>query len=162
VTFRLYSLCVVCAIATLALLTMGAAPKPRVSGVGAAFAIAPDSSVRVTVTVTIRGQLQPGDQIRDKLSKDGAVVVNKVVAALSYTDSLPAPAYGATSCYTASARVVYPNGQQSPEKSSEPWCYTRPELPIPPAEIDSVTVTPAQAALMPADTLRFAAAVFSR
>jgi hypothetical protein len=162
VTFRLYSLCVVCAIATLALLTMGAAPKPRVNTVAASFVVAPDSSVSATARVTIRGQMQSGDLIRYKFAKDGAVLVNVVKPDLSYTASLPAPAYGATSCYTVAARVVYPNGTQSAERTSEPWCWTRPEATPPPAEIDSVVITPATVALKPADTLRFAAAVFSR
>jgi hypothetical protein len=149
-----------CLVATLALYGF-APPKPRVEALAASFAIAPDSTVTATAAVSIRGTLQPGDLIRYKFSKDGVVVVNVTKPDLAYTASLPAPAYGATSCYTVASRVVYPSGLQSAEKLSAPWCYTRPALPDPPAEIDSVTITPAQVTLAPGGSVQFAVVVSS-
>jgi len=150
-------LCFVCLVATLALYGF-APPRPRVDGLTATFAIAPDSTVTATAQVTVRGTMQAGDQIRYKFLKDGVVAVNIARPELTYTASLPAPAYGATSCYVAAARVVYANGTQSPEKASGQWCYTRPGLP--PAEIDTVIlVTPEQAMLGPGGSQQFSATV---
>jgi hypothetical protein len=137
------------------------APKSKVAGVGAVFAVAPDSTVSATITVRVRGTLKVGDQIRYKVRKDSIdTVFNKVAPPFSLSATgLPAPAYGATSCYTPSARVVYANGTQSGEVAGAPWCYTRPAEPG--AEIDSVTITPSEVSLGLGKTQQFTAAVFS-
>jgi hypothetical protein len=148
-----------CLVATLALYGF-APPRPRVEALAASYTIAPDSTVTATASVTIRGTLQPGDLIRYKFAQDGVVVVNLTRPEMTYTQALPAPAYGATSCYTVASRVVYTNGTQSAEKTSAPWCYTRPALPEPPAEIDSVTITPASVSMSPAGVQQFCALIY--
>jgi hypothetical protein len=156
VTVRTFLLAVGCAIATVVL--MAAAPKPRVTAIGVAFTIAPDSTVTATAGVRIRGTLQPGDQIRFKFTKDGVVVANQVVPELSVTQTLPAPGYGQTSSYNACARVVYPSGTQSAEVCGlTPWVYTRPGLP--PAEVESVELLPASLSLSAGQSATFTATV---
>jgi hypothetical protein len=162
VSTRIKILCLGCAVATV-LLAGFAAPKDQVRDVSAAFVVAPDSTVTATATVAIKGKFQPGDQLRYKFAKDGSVLLNTVQPGLTYTATgLTAPGYGETACYTVGARIVYANGTQTAEKSSAPWCYTRPALPEPPAEIDSVTITPASATVGLGKTQRFVAAVFAR
>ena len=138
----------------------GFAYRTNVKGVAASFRIGPDSNVVATATVSLTRPLKAGDAIRYKFYRDGVVVLNEVPpgAPLTYTASnLPAPAYGATACYHVGARIIYANGSQSGEKPSEPWCYTRPVPPEPPAEIEGVTITPAEVALGAGGTVQFTA-----
>jgi hypothetical protein len=156
VTVRTFLLAVGCAVAVVVL--MAAAPKPRVTAIGVAFTIAPDSTVTATAGVRIRGTLQPGDQIRFKFTKDGVVVANQLVSELSLTQTLPAPGYGQTSSYNACARVVYPSGTQSAEVcGTTPWVYARPGLP--PAEVESVELLPASLSLSAGQSATFTATV---
>lgn len=124
-------------------LVLALAPiRPKVSGTGASFSLAPDSTVNATVTVTVRGTLQSGDFIRYKVKVDTGYVANKLAPPYSYAfTGLPAPAYGATFTYYGCARVQYANGSQSGEVcSTAGWVYTRPSAP--PATIDSVRIRP--------------------
>lgn len=144
-TFRTLVMALACLVAAFALMAF-APPKPRVTGTGAVFTIAPDSTVRAQARVTLTGQLRPGDQIRYKFRKDGVVIHNVVEPGLtSSVYELPAPAYGATAAYDACARAVYANGTQGTEKCSPAWTYTRPDLPAP--EVETVEILPASVGL---------------
>jgi hypothetical protein len=163
VTFRLYSLCVVCAIATLALFTMGAAPRPRtVSGVVAGdFPCATASCTAVASWKHGRNWRPSTDSIR-VVWRDAAssLLRRQFTRGTADTLTVPAPALGSPLTGTV-AVCVFRAGFVEPACAA-PVAFSIETQDSPPDAPDSVIVTPAQAALMPADTLRFQAVVFSR
>ena len=133
-------------------------PRPKIGTVGASFLVAPDSTVNATATVSMTGTLQPGDSIRYKFLKDGVVLLNKSSVATTMQANMPAPAYGASSSYTASAQITRAGSNVGPVVTSPAWVYTRPAAPVP--TIDSVRITPASATLAPGGTLQFTATAY--
>jgi hypothetical protein len=160
VTVRTFLLAVGCAVAVVVLMA-AAPPRPKIAAVGASFVVAPDSTVTATVAVSVRGTLQPGDMIRYKVKRDGVFIANELGSPPSRTfASLPAPAYGATSVYHGCARVQYANGSQGLELcSTTGWSYTRPMPPEPPAEVESVEITPASFSSAPGQATLLTATV---
>lgn len=137
-----------------------APPKPHVKKLGASFRIAPDSTVLVDVSVTVTGKLRSTDRIRYNFFKDGTLVASRDEAGTSVAgQTMAAPAYGQTSDYWVTVRLVE-NGVVSPASvKSNVWTYTRPALPDPAPVIDSVRITPATVSLAPGGSVQFASVV---
>lgn len=126
-----------------ALALMAALPGPRTRIITARFAVAPDSTVVAGASVTVSGTWIQGDQIRFNFWKDNTLVATQDVAALTISgQTMPAPAYGATSEYWVCARYKRGTRLGDPVCSLK-WAYTRPEAPLP--TINGVEILPSSA-----------------
>jgi hypothetical protein len=163
VTFRIYSLCVICAVAALALFTMGAAaPKPTVSSHAGTGGWAPDSSVAYRAQVSLSGPLGKNDLIRYTKYRDNVLVGEARTRATDTTFAFVAPAYDSTSAYRLCARVFRGDSASGGFKCAE-QAFTRGPAPEePPPVVDSIVVSPAQVSLTAGKTQQFQAVVFSR
>lgn len=150
-------------LALLALLVLGTLaavtpPRPKVSGVGASFTLAPDSSVNVIATASLSGTLSVGDSLRFRFTRNDSVkVVKPPTVNLTQGASLVAPAYGQTATYRACVQVKRQANLVGSEVCSAYWTYSRPDTLASPPTINGVTITPASATLSPGQAITLTA-----
>jgi hypothetical protein len=149
-----------CLVATIALYGF-AAPGPKVTALGGAFA-APDSTISYHARVVLSGPLGPRDSVRYTQYRDGVLIAAPRTKTLDTTFTWPAPAYDSTVKVSIFARVFRGTTASGPFKGDSAT-YTRgpaPEIPAP--VVDSVQIIPASATVGLGGSVQFQAVVSSR